>query len=152
MGRRGNLTPLKRFAFDKNQKTSLTFCFFAHFIQKPRHTFRNAPLVFVWSAADKVNLHRSVLPYFEQAVPRLGTEMRHVDCGHRIGGAHAKHGPFRHLQQQFAGFQHRQRAEQRFAIKGGVRGQRMAFQVACSCCRWLAVTQITFAGQITTAK
>ena len=33
---------LKRFAFDKSQAPALTFCFFAHFIRKPRHTFRNA--------------------------------------------------------------------------------------------------------------
>ena len=32
---------LKRFAFDRNQTTALTFCFFAHFIRKPQHTFRN---------------------------------------------------------------------------------------------------------------
>lgn len=52
----------------------------------------------------------------KKAVPRLGAEMRQVDCGHAVGCAQAQDLTGLHRHQPFARAQHGQGAEQPFAV------------------------------------
>lgn len=82
-----------------------------------------APLRSSSAATDVIDLHRSVLGGRNQAMPGLGTEMRHVDFCHRIGGAQAQQRSFGHSKQSLAGFQNRKRAKQGLAIKRHIWGR-----------------------------
>jgi hypothetical protein len=71
-------------------------------------------------AADAVGGDGTLRVGAKQIMPRLGTEMRHIDKRHMVCRPHVQDLPGRHCQQPFARTQDGQGAQQAFAIEFGI--------------------------------